>query len=71
MLSEDAYVIVIELSDELITHNNKQLKVTQNMKRTEEIIIEDTHLLQEIVDPFRYLLTKNKSKCSYFLLYGS
>ena len=58
--SGDAYVIEIELPDGLNTLYNKQLEFTQNMQGTAEIITDDRRLLQKIVDPFRYLLSKNK-----------
>jgi multidrug resistance efflux pump len=58
--SGDAYVIEIELPDGLRTLYNRQLEFTQNMQGTAEIITEDMRLLQKIVDPFRYLLSKNK-----------
>ena len=58
--SGDAYVIEIELPDGLKTLYNRQLEFTQNMQGTAEIITEDMRLLQKIVDPFRYLLSKNK-----------
>jgi multidrug resistance efflux pump len=58
--SGDAYVIEIELPDGLKTLYNRQLDFTQNMQGTAEIITDDMRLLQKIVNPFRYLLSKNK-----------
>jgi multidrug efflux pump subunit AcrA (membrane-fusion protein) len=58
--SGDAYVIEIELPYGLKTLYNRQLDFTQNMQGTAEIITEDMRLLQKIVNPFRYLLSKNK-----------
>jgi len=58
--SGDSYIIEIELPDGLRTLYNKQLEFTQNMQGTAEIITEDMSLLQKIVDPFRYLISKNK-----------
>jgi multidrug resistance efflux pump len=58
--SGDAYVIEIDLPDGLKTLYNRQLEFTQNMQGTAEIITEDMRLLQKIVNPFRYLLSKNR-----------
>ena len=56
----DAYVIEISLPSGLTTLYNKKLDFTQNMQGTAEIITEDLRLLQKIVNPFRYLISKNK-----------
>lgn len=56
----DAYVIEFELPEGLISLYGKKLEFTQNMQGTAEIITEDMRLLQKIVNPFRYLLSKNK-----------
>ena len=58
--SGDVYIIEIELPDGLNTLYKKQLEFTQNMQGTAEIITEDMQLLQKIIDPFRYLFSKNK-----------
>lgn len=58
--SGDAYVIEIALPGGLTTLYGKKLDFTQNMQGTAEIITEDLRLLQKIIDPFRYLITKNK-----------
>jgi multidrug efflux pump subunit AcrA (membrane-fusion protein) len=58
--SEDAYVIEIELTNGLTTLYGKKLDFTQNMQGTAEIITEDRRLLEKILSPFRYLLTKNR-----------
>jgi multidrug efflux pump subunit AcrA (membrane-fusion protein) len=58
--SGDAYVIEIALPDGLKTLYNKQLEFTQNMQGTAEIITENRRLLQRIIDPFKYLFSKNK-----------
>jgi HlyD family secretion protein len=58
--SADAYIIEIELPDGLSTLYGKKLDFTQNMQGTAEIITEDIRLLQKIVNPFRYLISKNK-----------
>ena len=56
----DTYIIEIDLPEGLSTLYGKKLDFTQNMQGTAEIITEDIRLLQKIVNPFRYLLSKNK-----------
>ena len=56
----DAYIIEIELPDGLNTLYGKKLEFTQNMVGTAEIISEDLRLIQKIINPFRYLISKNK-----------
>ena len=56
----DAYIIEIELPDGLNTLYGIKLDFTQNMSGTTEIISEDLRLLQKIVNPFRYMVSKNK-----------
>jgi multidrug resistance efflux pump len=56
----DAYIIEIELPDGLKTLYGKKLEFTQNMVGTAEIISEDLRLIQKIINPFRYLVSKNK-----------
>jgi HlyD family secretion protein len=58
--SGDAYVIDIELPDGLKTLYGTTLDFTQNMQGTAEIITENVRLLQKIINPFRYLISKNK-----------
>jgi HlyD family secretion protein len=58
--SGDAYVIEIELPQGLTTLYGTNLEFTQNMQGTAEIITENTRLLQKLVNPFRYMLSKNK-----------
>jgi multidrug resistance efflux pump len=58
--SGDAYIIEIDLPDGLRTLYGKNLEFTQNMQGTAEIITDDIRLLQKIVNPFRYLLSRNK-----------
>lgn len=58
--SGDAYVIEIELPNGLTTLYNRKLDFNQNMQGIAEIITEDMRLLQKIINPFRYLLSKNK-----------
>ena len=58
--SGDAYVIEIDLPEGLKTLYNRQLDFTQNMQGTAEIITDDMRLFQKIINPFRYLLSKNK-----------
>ncbi|MBA4321849.1 MAG: hypothetical protein C0408_03425 [Odoribacter sp.] len=56
----DTYVIEIELPYGLTTLYNRQLDFTQNMQGTAEIITDDMRLLQKVVNPFRYLLSRNR-----------
>jgi len=58
--SGDSYIIEIDLPEGLITLYGIKLDFTQNMQGTAEIITEDIRLLQKIVNPFRYLISKNK-----------
>jgi HlyD family secretion protein len=58
--SGDAYVIEIELPQGLTTLYGTKLEFTQNMQGTAEIITENIRLLQKLVNPFRYMLSKNK-----------
>ena len=58
--SGDAYVIEIELPDGLTTLYNRKLDFNQNMQGTAEVITENLRLLQKIINPFRYLISKNK-----------
>ena len=58
--SGNEYIIEVNLPDGLTTLYGKKLEFAQNMQGTAEIITEDIRLLQKIVNPFRYLLAKNK-----------
>jgi HlyD family secretion protein len=58
--ASDAYVIEIELPEGLTTLYGTKLDFTQNMQGTAEIITENIRLLQKIVNPFRYMISKNK-----------
>jgi HlyD family secretion protein len=58
--SGDAYVIEIELPDGLSTLYGKKLDFNQNMQGTAEIITEKIRLLQKIVNPFRYIVSRNR-----------
>lgn len=58
--SKDAYIIEIDLPEGLTTLYGKKLEFTQNMQGTAEIITEDVRLLQKIVNPFRYMISRNK-----------
>jgi HlyD family secretion protein len=58
--SGDGYMIEISLPDGLTTLYGNKLEFTQNMQGTAEIITENIRLLQKIINPFRYLVTKNK-----------
>lgn len=56
----DAYILEIELPKGLTTLYGRELYFTQNMQGTAEVITDDVRLLQKIVNPLRYLLSKNK-----------
>ena len=58
--TSDAYIIEIDLPNGLTTMYGTSLEFTQNMQGTAEIITEDLRLLQKIINPFRYLVSKNK-----------
>jgi multidrug resistance efflux pump len=58
--SGDAYIIEIDLPNGLSTLYGVKLEFTQNMQGTAEIITQDIRLLQKIVNPFRYMVSKNK-----------
>ena len=58
--SRDAYIIEIDLPDGLTTLYGIKLDFSQNMQGTAEIITEDLRLLQKIVNPFRYMISRNK-----------
>jgi hypothetical protein len=58
--SRDAYIIEIDLPDGLTTLYGIKLDFAQNMQGTAEIITEDLRLLQKIVNPFRYMISRNK-----------
>ncbi|MBK7132512.1 MAG: HlyD family efflux transporter periplasmic adaptor subunit [Bacteroidales bacterium] len=58
--AEDAYIIEIDLPNGLTTLYGKKLEFTQNMQGTAEIITDDIRLLQKIINPFRYMVSRNK-----------
>ena len=58
--SDDAYIIELSLPSGLITLYGKKLDFTQNMQGTAEIITDDLRLLQKIMNPFRYLVSRNR-----------
>jgi hypothetical protein len=58
--ASDAYVIELSLPSGLNTLYGKKLDFTQNMQGTAEIITDDLRLLQKIINPFRYLISRNK-----------
>ncbi len=58
----DAYIIEVNLPNGLITLYGRKLDFTQNMQGTAEIVTEDLRLLQKIINPFRYLISRNKSR---------
>lgn len=58
--SIDAYIIEIDLPDGLTTLYGRKLEFTQNMSGTAEIITEDLRLLQKLINPLKYLITRNQ-----------
>jgi hypothetical protein len=58
--SSDAYIIEVDLPNGLSTLYGIKLDFTQNMQGTAEIITEDLRLFQKIINPFRYLISRNK-----------
>ncbi len=58
--SGDSYIIDLNLPSGLTTLYGKKLDFTQNMQGTAEIITDDLRLLQKIINPFRYLISRNK-----------
>jgi HlyD family secretion protein len=58
--SGDAYTIELSLPSGLTTLYGRKLELTHNMQGTAEIITDDLSLLGKIINPFRYLISKNK-----------
>jgi len=56
----DSYMIELELPAGLTTLYGKKLEFTQNMQGTAEIMTDNTRLLQKIVNPLRYLVSRNR-----------
>lgn len=59
--SGDAYVIEVTLPEGLTSSYHTELEFTQNMQGTAEIRTDELRLLQKIINPFRYLASKNKN----------
>ncbi len=59
--SGDTYVIELSLPSGLTTLYGRKLDFTQNMQGTAEIITDDLSLLRKIINPFRYLVSRNRS----------
>lgn len=59
--SGDEYIIEVALPQGLVTQYNKKLDATQNMKGQAEIVTERLRLIERIINPFRYLVSRNKS----------
>jgi len=57
----DSYVLELELPNGLTSLYGKDLDFSQNMVGTAEIITEDIRLLEKILNPFRYLISKNRN----------
>jgi len=56
----DSYIIELGLPSGLTTLYGKNLEFTQNMQGTAEIITDNTRLLQKIISPLRYLISRNR-----------
>lgn len=56
----DTYVIEVLLPDGLITLYGYSLDFNQKMQGTAEIITDDVTLLQKILNPFRYMISRNR-----------
>ena len=56
----DSYIIEIELPDGLKTMYGRNLEFTQNMTGTAEILTEDLRLIEKMINPLKYLLSRNK-----------
>jgi HlyD family secretion protein len=56
----DLYIIEISLPDGLTTTYGIKLEFTQNMQGTAEVITDNLRLIQKIVNPFRYLISRNR-----------
>ena len=59
---DDMYTLEIGLPDGLKTIYGNELPYNQNLSGIAEIMTDNMNLLQKIVYPFRYLLTKNRVK---------
>jgi HlyD family secretion protein len=58
--SGDSYIIELVLPSGLTTLYGKKLDFNQNMQGTAEIITDNLRLLQKIINPIRYLVSRNK-----------
>ncbi len=56
----DSYIIELGLPSGLTTLYGKNLEFTQNMQGTAEIITDNTRLLQKIINPLKYLISRNR-----------
>lgn len=56
----DSYLIEVELINGLTTLYKRTLEFTQNMTGIAEIITDDRSLLEKMIHPFRYLISRNR-----------
>jgi multidrug resistance efflux pump len=56
----DSYIIEIKLPSGLTTLYGKKLDFTQNMQGVAEIVTDNLNILQKVVNPFRYLISRNR-----------
>jgi len=54
--NNENYIVEVELPQDLLTNYNIQLKFSQEMKGTAEIITEDLRLIQRFINPVKSLL---------------
>jgi multidrug efflux pump subunit AcrA (membrane-fusion protein) len=59
--SGDKYIIEVSLPDGLTTQYGKKLDFTQDMQGQAEIVTEKLRLIERIINPFRYMISRNKS----------
>lgn len=60
VLSGDGYIIEVNLPEGLTTLYGEKLTFTQNMQGTAEIITDNLRLLEKIINPVRYLISRNR-----------
>jgi len=58
--ADDSYVIEVTLPNGLKTLYGNQLEFNQKMQGTAEIITEDLTVFQKVINPFRYIATRNR-----------
>jgi HlyD family secretion protein len=59
--SEEEYIVDVALPSGLETIYGREIPFTQNMSGLAEIVTSDLNLLQKIIDPLRYLISKDRN----------